>query len=187
MAEAKADLRPGEGDAPNQGLQVLELGLLGTQKLAPGRGVVEEVADLDGGPLGMCGGDGLATLPRHAPGTLGTAAARDDLQSRDGGDARQGLATEAQGGNGLQVGEAGDLAGGVSVQGQGQVLGGDALAVIAHPQELDAALFQVDLDAVGPGVDAVLDQLLGDGGGALHHLAGGDLVDQVGRQGLDAM
>ena len=37
----------------------------------------------------------------------------------------------------------------------------------------------VDGDLAGAGVEAVLDQFLDDGCGALDDLAGGDLVDQV--------
>jgi hypothetical protein len=41
------------------------------------------------------------------------------------------------------------------------------------------------VDARGAGVEAVLDQLLGDRGGTFHHLAGGDLVDQLVGQDTD--
>jgi hypothetical protein len=34
-------------------------------------------------------------------------------------------------------------------------------------------------DAARPGVDGVLDQFLDHAGGPLHHLAGGNAVDQV--------
>ena len=134
-------------------------------------------------PSGWALGLGSAPSPAMRQAPSASRAAGGDLQARDRGDAGQGLAAEAQGGDGLQVREAGDLAGGVAGQGQGQLVGGNAGAVVAHPQELDPALFQVDLDAVGPGVEAVLDQLLGHRGRALHHLAGGDLVDEVGGQG----
>src|SRR5690606_354868 len=58
--------------------------------------------------------------------------------------------------------------------------------VVAHPQQLDAALLDVHVDAPGAGVLAVLQQLLGHRGGTLDHLAGGDLVGQSRAQQLDA-
>ena len=55
-------------------------------------------------------------------------------------------------------------------------------AVIDHREEGAAALLQGDGDAPRAGVDRVLDQLLHRAGRPLDHLAGGDAVDQVGRQ-----
>jgi hypothetical protein len=75
----------------------------------------------------------------------------------------------------------------VARQGQRQVIGGDALAIVQHPQELDPTLLQVDLDALRPGVQAILDQLLGHRGRTLDHLPGSDLIDQVRRQGQDSV
>ena len=58
----------------------------------------------------------------------------------------------------------------------------DAAAVIAHAYQTDAATLDVDLDALGAGVEAVLDEFLDDGGRALDHFAGGDLVDELVRK-----
>ncbi len=61
----------------------------------------------------------------------------------------------------------------------------NAAAVVAHPDALPAAILDIDLDAARTGIDAVLQQLLDDGGRPLDDLAGGDLVDQAGWQDLD--
>ncbi len=45
-------------------------------------------------------------------------------------------------------------------QGQVEILPMDTQAVIAHPDQLDATLLQVDLYARGAGIQAVLHQLL---------------------------
>ena len=82
----------------------------------------------------------------------------------------------------LEIIERGDLAGGVAGERQGQLVGGDAAAVVAHADQADAAALDVDLDAAGAGVQAVLDELLDDGGRALDHFAGGDLVDELVRE-----
>ena len=61
-----------------------------------------------------------------------------------------------------------------------------ARAVVGHANERRAAPLELHLDARGPRVERVLDELLDDARGALDHLAGGDLVREVGRQRLDA-
>ena len=55
--------------------------------------------------------------------------------------------------------------------------------VVGDPDERQAALLEVDLDVPGPGVEGVLEQLLHHGGGALDHLAGGDLVRRAPEEG----
>src|SRR5439155_6627092 len=49
-----------------------------------------------------------------------------------------------------------------------------------------AALFEVEGDAGGAGVQGVLDEFLDDRGGAFDDLARGDLVGDEGGEGLDA-
>ena len=110
-----------------------------------------------------------------------------ELKAGYGCDAGQGLATKPQGGNGLQVPEIGDLAGGVPAQRQGQVIQSDSLAVVPDPQQLDTALLGLDLDTVGTGVQAILDQLLGHRSRPLHHLPRRNLVDELGGKLPDAV
>ena len=67
-----------------------------------------------------------------------------------------------------------------------QIVGLDAAAVVAHADQPRAAGFDVDLDAPRAGVETVLDEFLDDGRRPLDDLAGGDLVDELGRQRTDA-
>lgn len=85
----------------------------------------------------------------------------------------------------LEVIEAGDLAGRMPLERERQLVGRDAAAIVADRDERDAALLGRDLDAARTGVEGVLDQFLGEGCGAFDDLAGGDLVDEVGRQQAD--
>ena len=62
----------------------------------------------------------------------------------------------------------------------------NAGAVIAHPDQPNAALLHLDGDAGRAGIQAVFQQLLDYGGRTFDHLAGGDLTDQLRRQPLDA-
>ena len=110
---------------------------------------------------------------------------RDDAQPRHGADRGQRLAAKAEGGDGGEVIERGDLARGVPADRDRQLLGGDAAAVVAHAHEADAAALDVDFDAVCAGIEAVLDQLLDDRGGALDHFAGGDLIDELAGEDAD--
>jgi hypothetical protein len=61
---------------------------------------------------------------------------------------------------------------------QGQFLGRDAAAVVDDADQLAAAVFNLDDDVGGPGIEGVFDQFLDHRSGALDHLAGGDAVDQ---------
>ena len=63
-----------------------------------------------------------------------------------------------------------------------ELLARHADAVIDHREEAAPAFLQDDGDAMGAGVDRVLDQLLDRAGRTLDHLARGDAVDQVGGQ-----
>ena len=71
-------------------------------------------------------------------------------------------------------------------EGQWKILTLDAATVIHHPDQVDAALAHLHVDALAAGIDGVLQQFLHDTGGPLDDLAGGDLVDQGGRQLLNA-
>jgi hypothetical protein len=65
-------------------------------------------------------------------------------------------------------------------RGQGQVVGVDAVAVVDYPDQLRPPLLRLQFDAARRGIDAVLQQLLDHRGGPLDHLAGGDLIGQLG-------
>jgi hypothetical protein len=73
----------------------------------------------------------------------------------------------------------------VTLDREPRVLRPHPLAIVLHadlflPSELD-----VNLHAPRAGVDRVLDELLDDRRGTLHHFAGGDLIGEVGGQAVD--
>ena len=150
--------------------------------------VVEQIADGDDGALGAAallqgaGDAGLQAQPRahcRAP------AAGGDLHPGHGGNGGQGFAAEAQGADGGQILRRAQLGGGVAQEGGGQLLGGDAAAVIADADQAHAAAPQFHGHGGGPGVDGVFQQFLDHAGGPFHHLAGGDHIRQVGRKLLN--
>ncbi|MCY1360658.1 hypothetical protein D9M69_472930 [compost metagenome] len=190
VAQVEGHVEARQGQALDHFLQVVELGLLGAQELAPRRGVEEQVAHFHRSAHRM--GRRLharlhvAALGLHLPGLLGGFGARGQGQPRHRTDRRQRFAAEAHAHHPLEVVEVADLAGGVALQSQRQVIGGDAGAIVAHLEQLDAALLDIHLDAPRAGVQAVLQQFLGHRGRALDHLAGGDLVGQPRTEQLDA-
>ena len=186
--QPEADRGVREGDLRQGARDVAGLGPVRLEELAPGRHVVEEVADLDGGPLRQPGRGHPRLVPavdRHLDAARRAAGARPQPQVRDRGDARQRLAPEAERGDGGKVPEGADLAGGVALDGQLRVVGRHPLAVVLDADQPLAAQLQRHRHPHGAGVEGVLDELLDRRGGPLDHLAGRDLVGQTGRQPVD--
>ena len=186
VLEAEGKVGPRQRRTVQDLVAMSELGGLGAQELAARRRVVVEVAHLDTG----AGGAGsrldwreLTTASLDPPGVTRVRGAARESQVRDGGDAGERLATEPEARHALQVLQGGDLAGGMARQGQGQLVVGDAAAVVGDLEQLGAARGQLHLDRPRARVHAVLQQLLEGSGGPLHHLPSGDLVDeQIGER-----
>ena len=96
----------------------------------------------------------------------------------DAGDGGEGLAAEAERADAEKVVGILKFAGGVADEGQWQVVGVDAAAVVHKTDKVAATLFNIDVDARAAGVDGVLQQFLDDAGRPLDDLAGGDLADE---------
>ncbi len=73
----------------------------------------------------------------------------------------------------------GQLRRGVPLDRKVKFVGIHAAAVIGDDDQPAAAVVHGHVDAPGPGIDGVLDQLLDRRGGAFDHLAGGDAVDRA--------
>ena len=74
----------------------------------------------------------------------------------------------------------------MALEGQHGVVADHAASVVGDLDEFFAAGFDDDLDAGGAGVERVFQQFFYDRGGALDHLAGGDLVGDVFGKDVDA-
>ena len=79
-----------------------------------------------------------------------------------------------------------DFAGGVGGEGEDEIVGMEAAAVVAHADEFAAAVFDVDVDVGRSGVDGVFDDFFDHGSRAFDNFTGGDLVDEAVGQLLDA-
>ena len=73
--------------------------------------------------------------------------------------------------------QVGDFAGGVAAQGNGQLVAGNAAAVVLDGNQPHAASQQPHGDLAGARVQGVVHQLAHLRGGALHHFASGNLAD----------
>ncbi|EHM54527.1 hypothetical protein HMPREF9080_01238 [Cardiobacterium valvarum F0432] len=185
--QVDADACVAEGEALHELLDVGALGALAFEEFFPRRGVVEKVADFDGGAGRVCGGaDGESQMWTDAPGLFLSFGAAGQGGFGDGGDTRQGLAAKAEGSDVFEVVDVLDFAGGVGGEGEGEVVGVDAAAVVADADEFAAAVFDVDIDVGRAGVNGVFDDFFDHRGGAFDDLAGGDLVDEAVGQLLDA-
>ena len=175
--EPEGDLRMGQGHLvqnPGDGITLCSILF---QEFHPGRGVIKQVPDQDGGAVGAArllqGGLLFPAAGVAHPG-LGLPGLGEQLYVGHGGDGGQRLPAEAQGHNGVQVILLRDLAGGVAQKGGGHILLGDTAAVVRHPHKGGAAPADLHGDHTGSGVYGIFHQLLDYGGGALHHLPGGD-------------
>ena len=151
--------------------------------------VRKEAANGDAGAAGAADGsfldDALVAGEDLAAG-LALGGDGPEGQLRHGGDAGEGFAAEAEGLDAGEVVDGGQLAGAVAFDGEGDLVGRDAAAVVGDLDERLAALFDGDVNAAGAGVEGVVEELADDGGGALDDLAGGDLAADFRREAPDA-
>jgi hypothetical protein len=176
--EREADGGKGDRDALDDvgdggGFRALAL-----HELQPdGRGV-EEVAHLD---LRAAIGGGRpqrrdpAALHRDLHRLVGLRRARTEGEPRDGADRGQGLATEAERADVVDVVR--QLGGAVARDRERQFARRDAGAVVDDADQVQPAARGRDLDAGGAGVERVLDEFLHDARRPFDDLARGDLVD----------
>ena len=121
-----------------------------------------------------------AAFDGEQPAVLGIAPPGGDRQPTHRADRRQRLAAEAELADMDEI-VARQLRRGVALDREGELVAIHAMAVIGDGNQRAAAVAQGDVDAARAGIERILDQLLHDRGRPLDDLAGGDLVDQVGR------
>ena len=154
------------------------------QELPADGGVIKQILHHEGGAHwrgGLTDVGKLAALHLTAHAELrvgGFGGAGHFRHCRHGG---QRLTAKAQRVDAVQLRFRLQLAGSVALEGQPNLPGGNALAVIRNAQVFDAAAPQLHRDVGRPRVDGVFHQFLHHGSGAFHHLARGDLSDQFRR------
>jgi hypothetical protein len=162
-----------------------ELGGVALEEFAPRRRAEEELAYLDARADRARGGRELAGAAVEPLRVRGLRRAARDGELGHRRDRGQRLAAKAHGRHAFQLVQRGDLARRVAAQRQRQLLGRDAAAVVLDHDGADAAGHQLDRDLARAGIERVVDQLAHHRGRPLHHLAGGDLADQLVGQFTD--
>ena len=180
--EADGDLGVGEGHALHVGRDGHGLGGIPLEEFAAGGHVGEQILHDDGGavtasPLRHAQKSAAPNLQHGAHVIL--AALGHDAHVRHRGNGGQCFPAEAQGQDSIQILGTADLAGGVTADGHGQILGGHATPVVGDPHEGHAAVLNLHGDVGSPRVDGVLHHFLDGGGGSVHHLARGDEVGDL--------
>ena len=157
-----------------------QFGDIGFEKFAPRWGGVEEFAHLHrGADLAGAGADFAAARVDQPAVSLGCrGAARGDADLGDGGHGGQGLTAKTHGLHTLQIMQTADFAGGVALERGGQLVAGDAAAVVFDRDQSNPTGEQAQGDLAGPGVQGVVDQLAHHRSGALNDLTCSDLADE---------
>ena len=180
--QREADLRMREREPPHRLRHGVRLGAVGAQELQPRRHREEEVAQ----PRSACPAARLAgrASPTRPPSTsiaqaCSSLAWRDSIESR----ATAPIDASASPRKPSVAIAARSSPGSFDVQwratASGEVGGRHARAVVGDADQALAAAGGHDLDPPRAGVERVLDKLLHDARRALHHLAGGDPVDDM--------
>ncbi len=100
------------------------------------------------------------------------------------GDGGQRFAAKTEGSDVFQVCGGAKLGGGMALESQSGFGGGDAATIVNDPQQAFAPALYLHSN-IGPGIDAVLDQLLGRRGRALDDFTGCNFVGHIGRKNMN--
>ena len=182
--QGEGNIRPAHGEAADHIANGLALAAVASKKLEAGRGGKEEIANVDAGALPQ--GRGLergfsSAVHADRPGMrLVRMAARDGepCHRADGG---QGLTAKAQRTNVEEI-VIGKLGCRVALDRERKVGGGHPGAVVGNLDQSAPSAVSENVDARRPCVQRVLDELLDHARRPLHHLAGGDAVDDCFRE-----
>ena len=166
-----------------------ELGRDRTQKLSPHGRVEKQIPHFDHGSAGhsaRLNGRHRAAVDGNLGAVLAIGLAALDFEPADRRDRRQRLAAKAHRADAKQIVGPANFARGMARDGQRQVVGVNSLAVVRDANELGAPVDDLDIDAGGQGIEAVLQEFLDDAARAFDDLTGGDLVDDEGLESLES-
>ena len=187
--QRESDLRITKRELRDDARHLRRFAGVGFQKFAPRGQVVEQIADFDRRALGTAG----FLDRRNGAAVDADLGARDVAaqprlhhEMRDRRDARQRLAAKAERVNGGEIVGSLNLARRVALEREPRILRAHPLAIVFDADEPLAAQLDVDLDPPRAGVDGVFDELFDDRCRTLDHLAGGDLIGEVGWEEVDA-
>src|SRR5690606_14558356 len=163
-------------------LDVLILGALGAQEFASCGNVEEEISHLyrrAGRTRRRPGRAQLTVVGADRVSDLRVGSSRDEPHARDRCDARQRFAAETERRDLLEIVDRRDLARRMARQRERELLPFDPRPVIANAAQTHAAIFDLHLDALRTGIDAVLHELLDYGCRSFDDLARRDLMNEL--------
>ncbi len=179
VPDGEADIRAHQRVSAHRFQAVRELGGVGFQKLAARRCAEKQLAHLDRGAHVARDRANLSTARVKQVGAVRMPRARCKCEFGHRGRRGQRLAAKPQRCNRFELGQRGDLAGGMAQQRQRQLLARNAAAVVGHRQQPHAAGGQSHRDVARSGIQRIVEQLAQHGRRPLDHLAGRDLADQL--------
>ncbi|MNM52975.1 hypothetical protein D3C81_640660 [compost metagenome] len=185
VMDRNRDIGPRQRRPPDHLQAVSQLGLFRFEELSARWRVEVQVLHIDHRADPARGGLEVAGVGADLGGMGGIGGAAGQHEVRDRRDGRERLAPEAEREHGFQFVERGDLAGGVAREGHGQFVGRNAAAVVRDDHAPHAALLEPDGQLRGAGIECIFEQFLDHRGRPFDHFAGGDLADQLVRQGAD--
>ena len=179
VPEREANVGPRQRMAAQRLEAVRGLGRVGLQELAPCRRAEEQLAHFDAA-ADRARRRAQLTAARVEPHRVrGVGAAAGQAQFRHRGDRGQCLAAKPHRRHAFQIEQRADLAGGMALERQRQLVRRDAAAVVLDHDAAHATGDQAHADLRGAGIERVVQQLAHHRGRALDHLAGRDLADQL--------
>ena len=178
VPDGKAHIGAGQGMAAHGFDAVRQFGAVTFQKLAAGRRRKKQLFHFHRGAHGAGSGADLACAAIQCKGIGLAIHAREQSQLGHRIDRCQRFAPEAHGHDRFKLIEVADFAGGVAFQGGGQLVWRNATAIVFNGDQPGATPHQPQRDAARACVHGVVQQFAHHRGGALHHLASGDLADQ---------
>jgi hypothetical protein len=98
----------------------------------------------------------------HQSADRGLGSARSQAHFGNGRDARQRLAPKPERAQRVHILDRADLAGSMAGEGQLDLVGRDAMAIVGHADQLQTTAEQFDADVSGPSIQRVVDQLADD-------------------------
>ena len=185
VPDREANMRAGERMATHGVQAMRQLRGVGLEELAAGRRAEKQFLDFDRGARGAGAGAQFAAACVEKVPVGGIGGGREQGEFGDGSDGGQCFTTEAHGGHGFEIMQAADLAGGVALHGERELLGRDAATVVLDGNQAHATGLQADGDLGRAGIEGIVQQFAHHGSGAFDDFAGGDLADELVREGPD--
>lgn len=159
------------------------------EEAAAGGRVEEEVMDFHDGAgraSAVSVGDDPSAVAFEFPSDGAVFGAGANAELSDGGDGGECFAAEAECADVVEIGVRSNFAGSVAGDSQQHVFRMNAFAIVGDADEFHSAALNIDVDASGEGIDAVFEQFFDDAAGAFDDFTGGDAIDDMGIELLDA-